>query len=167
MGASAAKSSELPRQSLPAGIALFRCPPHCTGHAHGGQREHSRRKFGGSREPRRSCIAALHKMCLRIAQLLATRATAGAHDGFLPFPSRQLFLWRFQPSHLKGLGFPMALFFWRYHYLRHCAQSGAKLQPSDFRGHFCLAESTPPDRSLTFASLLRASVRAKSSKPRP
>lgn len=41
------------------------------------------------------------------------------------------------------------------------------LQPSGFWGHFALAESTPPDRSLTFASLLRASVRAKSSKPRP
>ncbi|RWE92276.1 MAG: hypothetical protein EOS43_31230 [Mesorhizobium sp.] len=49
--------------------------------------------------------------------------------------------------------------------VRNAARS--PLQPSGFGRHFCLAVSTPPDKSLTFASRLRASVRAKSSKRRP
>lgn len=41
--------------------------------------------LGVERDPLRSCIAALHKMCLRIAQLLANKPAADARDGFLPF----------------------------------------------------------------------------------
>ena len=57
-------------------------------------------------------IAALHNFCLRIAQILGIKPIADARDGLLPVPSHQLFpSGGFNLHTLKGLGFPMALFF--------------------------------------------------------
>ncbi|RRH92173.1 hypothetical protein EH240_31235 [Mesorhizobium tamadayense] len=98
------------------------------------------------------------------------KATADAHDGFLPFhriSCSPLEVLTFTP---KGPRFSDGPIFWLPNVVTFVTVRKAPrspLQPSGFECHFSLAQSIPPDKSLTFASLLRASVRANSSKPRP
>ncbi|RWA97643.1 MAG: hypothetical protein EOQ37_34460 [Mesorhizobium sp.] len=64
-------------------------------------------------DPLHSCIAALHKMCLRIAQLLAIKPAADARDGLLPFhriSCSPLEVLTFTP---KGPRFSDGPIFWR------------------------------------------------------
>lgn len=121
--------------------------------------------------PLHSCIAALHKMCLRIAQLLAIKPAADARDGLLPFhriSCSPLKVLTFTPKGPRFADGPIFCGRNVIHYLRHCAERGMIAASANRLGcYFCLAESTPCDKSLTFASRLRASVRANSSKPRP
>lgn len=88
MGRGMARQFE--RSSSPLGGAMIVYPPAGSAGASGSLRQHpaSNKNIPSAIsefEALRSCIAALHKMCLRIAQLLAIKPAADARDGLLPF----------------------------------------------------------------------------------